>query len=108
MLRSSVRIFATKVLPPLIVFFAAALALELYVRLRHVPMYYMPRPTDVLRTLLDAQQRARLLSSLLVTTEAAPACAWRRDWPASARASVNAWSARWWSKKGWASKLSVP
>src|SRR5206468_12512834 len=67
------RFLMAKVLPPILVFVLAAAALEAYVRLRHVPMYYMPRPTDVLHTLLDPEERARarLLPSLLVTAEAA-------------------------------------
>lgn len=63
--------FVTKLLPPLLVFVAVAAALEVYVRVRHLPMYYLPRPTDVLHTLADAQERAGMLASLIVTTEAA-------------------------------------
>jgi NitT/TauT family transport system permease protein len=65
------RFVTNRILPPLIVFVLVATALEAYVRLRHVPMYYMPKPTDVLHTLVDPQERTRLLTSLMVTTEAA-------------------------------------
>ncbi|HSV15793.1 MAG TPA: ABC transporter permease [Tepidisphaeraceae bacterium] len=71
MISRAVRTFVTRILPPVLVFVCAAVALELYVRIRQLPMYYMPRPTDVLRIMLDAEQRRRLLASLLVTTEAA-------------------------------------
>ena len=59
------------VLPPLLVFIIAGVALELYVRVRQLPMYYMPKPSDVLRTLVDPEQHRRLLAALGVTTEAA-------------------------------------
>jgi NitT/TauT family transport system permease protein len=70
-LQRAAHTFITRVLPPVLVFVIVAAGLEVYVRVRHLPMYYMPRPTDVLRTLIDPEQRRRLLSSLLVTTEAA-------------------------------------
>jgi NitT/TauT family transport system permease protein len=71
MARRALQTIFAKVLPPVVVFVLVAVALEVYVRVRHLPMYYMPRPSDVLQTLLDAEQRHRLISSLLVTTEAA-------------------------------------
>jgi NitT/TauT family transport system permease protein len=61
--------FLAKVLPPLIVLIAAALALEWYVRIRHTPAFIMPAPSAVLRTLVD--RRLQLLSSLWTTAEAA-------------------------------------
>jgi NitT/TauT family transport system permease protein len=70
-LQRAARTFVTRILPPVLVFVLVAAALEAYVRIRHLPMYYMPRPTDVLRMLLDPDQRRRMLGSLLVTTEAA-------------------------------------
>src|SRR5947209_14416100 len=63
------RTFFTRILPPVLVFVLAAAALEAYVRIRQLPMYYMPRPTDVLRTLLDTEQRRRLLRSEEHTSE---------------------------------------
>lgn len=55
----------SRALPPAVVFFAAAAALEAYVRWRDVPVYLLPRPTAVIRTLwLD---RADLTKALCVT-----------------------------------------
>ena len=55
----------SRALPPVIVFLAAAAALEAYVRWRDVPVYLLPRPTAVLRTLWV--DRADLLRALGVT-----------------------------------------
>jgi NitT/TauT family transport system permease protein len=57
-----------KVLPPLIVFFAVAIALQVYVVAAHVPKYKMAKPTDVLHTLIV--ERADLASALWTTTQA--------------------------------------
>jgi NitT/TauT family transport system permease protein len=41
----------TRVVPPLLVMAGACIALEIYIRIAHVPAYLLPRPTEVLRTL---------------------------------------------------------
>jgi NitT/TauT family transport system permease protein len=58
-----------RALPPVVVFFAAAAALEAYVVWRGVPVYRMPRPTAVLRVLWV--DRGDLLRALLVTSSGA-------------------------------------
>lgn len=63
------RAFARSVIPPLAVLLFAAAALELFVRARNVPLYLLPRPTAVLRTLAD--DRKPLLAALFVTAAAA-------------------------------------
>ena len=63
------RRWTTRVLPPVLVLVAAALALEAYVRIAHIPRYLLPAPSAVLRSL--AADRALLLSSLFATAEAA-------------------------------------
>jgi NitT/TauT family transport system permease protein len=54
--------------PPIVVLIAGLLAAELYVRWRHTPIYLVPRPSQVLRTLGD--ERGYLLSALWITTKA--------------------------------------
>lgn len=58
-----------RLLPPLLVLVAAALGLEAYVRVAHVPTFLLPAPSAVLRSL--GSDRALLLSSLFATAEAA-------------------------------------
>jgi NitT/TauT family transport system permease protein len=57
-----------KVVPPLLVFIAAAIALQVYVVVAHVPKYKLAKPTDVLNTLIV--ERSDLASALWTTTEA--------------------------------------
>ena len=54
-----------RTLPPVIVFLAMATALEVYVRVRHVPVYLLARPTAVIRVLWV--DRADLLRGLCIT-----------------------------------------
>ncbi len=55
--------------PPVGVLIAGVLLIELYVRWRNTPIYLVPRPSQVLRTLFD--EREYLRSALWVTTKAA-------------------------------------
>jgi NitT/TauT family transport system permease protein len=57
------------VVPPAVVLFLAAAALELFVRARNTPLYLLPRPTVVLQTLFT--DRGPLLSALGTTAFAA-------------------------------------
>ena len=41
------RFFIAKMLPPVLVFVAVAVALQVYVEAAHVPKYKMAAPTDV-------------------------------------------------------------
>jgi NitT/TauT family transport system permease protein len=62
------RNWISRALPPILVFFGVAAALEAYVGWRHVPVYLLPRPTAVVRTLwID---RTDLLRALSVTLAA--------------------------------------
>ena len=58
-----------RVLPPVVVFVAAAALLEAYVRARDVKIYLLPRPTAVLHTLWA--ERADLAAALATTASAA-------------------------------------
>lgn len=58
-----------RLLPPVVVFVAAAAALEAFVRLREVPIYLLPRPTQVWRSLVT--ERAAYAAALWTTTQAA-------------------------------------
>ena len=60
-----------QVLPPILVFVLAAVALQVYIRAAHVPKYKMASPTDVLATLADADERSDLLHALWTTSQAA-------------------------------------
>ena len=55
--------------PPVVVLIASTLLLELYVRWANTPIYLVPRPSQVLRTLTD--ERGYLGSALWTTTKAA-------------------------------------
>src|SRR3954471_22115043 len=59
----------SRALPPILVFLAVAAALEAYVAWRHVPVYLLPRPTAVVRTL--CVDRVDLLRALCVTLSGA-------------------------------------
>ena len=60
-----------RVAPPAVVLVLAVLLWEVYVRVMHLPSYLLPRPTDVLRSLVA--DRGDLLEGLLWTTVAAVA-----------------------------------
>ena len=63
------RRFVASIGPPVAVLIAGLLLLELYVRWANTPIYLVPRPSQVLRTLTE--ERGYLLSALWSTTKAA-------------------------------------
>jgi len=63
------RFFVRIVLPPLLVFIAAALLLEAYSRIAHVPTYVLPAPSRVGRTLVN--DRSLFYASLRTTAQEA-------------------------------------
>jgi NitT/TauT family transport system permease protein len=65
---AAVRFFITKILPPLVVFVAVAVALQIYVVAAHVPKYKMAAPSDVWHTLVA--ERGDLAAALWTTTQA--------------------------------------
>lgn len=65
----SAKKLATRFGPPLAVFVAGVVLIEVYVRARNTPIYLVPRPSQVLSTLTD--EHSYLLSGLWVTTKAA-------------------------------------
>lgn len=50
-MKSRTRAILGRLIPPVMVLLVAAAALEAYVRLRHVPIYLMPAPSDIWRSL---------------------------------------------------------
>jgi NitT/TauT family transport system permease protein len=62
------RYFIAKMLPPVLVFVAVAVALQVYVVAAHVPKYKMAAPTDVWQTLVI--ERTDLAAALWMTTQA--------------------------------------
>jgi NitT/TauT family transport system permease protein len=68
MLRRLSRFLLTGILPPLLVFLAAATAVQIYVRARSIPEFEMAKPTEVFRALIE--DRVDLLSALWTTAEA--------------------------------------
>jgi NitT/TauT family transport system permease protein len=68
-LRRIVIAFFTTVLPPVLVFILVAAGIEIFVRVRSIPQYELPKPTDVWRTTVE--NRADLASALWTTTKAA-------------------------------------
>lgn len=69
MTRSPLRRFVAVAGPPLAVLIVGVVVIELYVRWRHTPIYLVPRPSQVFRSLAD--ETDYLLAALGVTTEAA-------------------------------------
>jgi NitT/TauT family transport system permease protein len=61
--------FFTLVLPPLLVFILIATGLEIFVRVRSIPIYEFAKPTDVFKAMVE--NRRDLLSGLWNTAEAA-------------------------------------
>jgi NitT/TauT family transport system permease protein len=59
----------TKSLPPLLVFIAVVMSIEIFVRARSIPKYELPRPTAVWQAMVT--DRADLSTALWTTTEAA-------------------------------------
>jgi len=62
------KILSVTFLPPALVFVGACVALEIYVRAFHVPVFLLPRPTAVLATLASD---ARTLTTAVGSTTAA-------------------------------------
>ncbi len=58
-----------RILPPLVVLLVVTVAVEVYLRIEHVPKIILPLPSQVLSRLVD--DRAELLAALWTTTQAA-------------------------------------
>jgi NitT/TauT family transport system permease protein len=69
MVRRIIAGFFTQVFPPLLVCAAVVVGLEIFVRLRSIPAYELPKPTDVFASMVN--DRADLRSALWTTTQAA-------------------------------------
>ncbi len=64
-----IQFMVRQVLPPVLVLIAAAVAMQVYVSVLHVPPYRLPLPTEVVRRLID--DHSDLLAALWNTSQAA-------------------------------------
>ena len=69
MIRRIFTTFLTRVFPPLLVFITVAIGLEIFVRVKSIPEFELPKPSAVFTSMIA--DRADLLPALWTTTEAA-------------------------------------